>query len=193
MKKVKKVLQNGCKYSQDSTTLLFSIDFISLNLNFITISSKWPVLPLRPISSYFVMFRHSANLSDNIDSICLNNGNKYPQNSSTSFSIYFSINFVAISFPKIVKNYYGAPPPPELSSSGGLFTKSFIKTFVLVLGLCFTGKSFVHIFIALSVKIKLNVLNVLNVLKFPKIVKNYYGAPPPPEPTICQISFFDLF
>ena len=27
----KKVLQNGCKYTQDSTTLLFSIDFIHLN------------------------------------------------------------------------------------------------------------------------------------------------------------------
>ena len=47
---VKKVLQNGCKYTQDSTTLLFSIDFIHLN---------------------------------------------------------------ALKFPKIVKNYYGAPPPPE--------------------------------------------------------------------------------
>ena len=37
------VLQNGCKYTQDSTTLLFSINLINfsaLNLNFIAISSK---------------------------------------------------------------------------------------------------------------------------------------------------------
>ena len=41
----------------------------------------------------------------------LQNGYKYPQNSST---LLFSID-LNLKFPKIVKNYYGAPPPPGLS------------------------------------------------------------------------------
>ena len=32
--------------------------------------------------------------------------------------------------------------------------------------------------------------NALNALKFPKIVKNYYGAPPPPEPRATRADVF---
>ena len=60
----------------------------------------------------------------------LQNGYKYPQNSST---LLFSIDFIhlnALKFPKIVKNYYGAPPPPGLSKlvfRPFVFTSSFIN------------------------------------------------------------------
>ena len=47
----------------------------------------------------------------------LQNGYKYPQNSSTLYSIDF-IHLNALKFPKIVKNYYGAPPPPAGGGGG---------------------------------------------------------------------------
>ena len=49
------------------------------------------------------------------------------------------------------------------------FTKSFIKSFT---------KSFTNSFVNEDVRI--NFKQCFNALKCPKIVKNYYGAPPPP-------------
>ena len=61
----------------------------------------------------------------------LQNGCKYTQDSTT---LLFSINFIALSVKnlKIVKNYYGAPPPPELerAAADDLSFISFTKTFL---------------------------------------------------------------
>ena len=80
----KKVLQNGCKYPQNSSTSLFS-------LHFITLSVKWPISSQRLISftKTFEFFTYFFTISSNFlmifDSISLNkvlqNGCKCPQNS----------------------------------------------------------------------------------------------------------------
>ena len=123
------VLQNGCKYTQDSTTLLFSINFIALNLNSINgccrgqsggfgglltkLFTKTFVLIQRADVFFVALVKSEIKIENNVKKVkkVLQNGHKYPQNSST---LLFSINFIHFNA-KIVKNYYGAPPPPELS------------------------------------------------------------------------------
>ena len=96
---LKKVLQNGYKYPQNSSTLLFSIDFIHLNalnaLKFPKIVKKIYDAPPPPVLQNG--FHCRFNALSRFDEISLNkvsnNGYKYPQNSSTSFSI----NLIALS------------------------------------------------------------------------------------------------
>ena len=104
----------------------------------------------------------------------LQNGYKYPQNRSTSFSINFSINFIALL--DFVELFTFVFTKLFITTGGGLFlsfTKSFTKSstktsFSPLQNGCkypqfTTGKSFAKSF----------------TKSMTKIVKNYYGAPPP--------------
>ena len=88
------VLQNGCKYTQNSTTSFFSINFINLVNNFTYFGEIGHFYECRFYESSGIA------LHCRFDEISLNkvsnNVYKYPQNSSTSFSTIFialSANF----------------------------------------------------------------------------------------------------
>ena len=165
VKKVKKVLQNGYKYPQNSSTS-FSINFIALIS--INLSISFIALPVK-----FIVRCHGRSIALSIgrfDEISLikvsnnkvsNNGYKYPQNSSTSFSI----NFIALS----VNNQSGGGLFTKLNTSVGagagadVFVKLFAGAFVFVFAFAFmfypknsnypqnSSMSFSINFIALSV------------------------------------------
>ena len=124
MKKVKKVLQNGFKYPQNSTRTV-----ICDRIGRFDKIGRFENIRVRVRVS-------EKELQDGDKYKYPQNGCKYTPDSTTHlfsidllYLVYFCV-LNALKFPKIVKNYYGAPPPPELeraaADDGGLFTNFFI-------------------------------------------------------------------
>ena len=100
----KKVLQNGYKYPQNSSTSFFSLLFISLSVK----SVKFSVLvDVGSDSTSLNIVRQSRNRNRNRNVISIK---RHIINFIITLSFLNALN--ALKFPKIIKNYYGAPPPP---------------------------------------------------------------------------------
>ena len=163
VKKVKKVLQNGYKYPQNSSTSRFLIYFINLVHNFIFVKKvsckifkslqilveclsclqigSRVLLEKKCVSHYhdktsyqksvqrsraFVFCKLKLIFKAFIHVQCLS---RRRLNSST---LLFSINLIhlnALKFrqSKIVKNFYGAPPPPEFGRSRGRAISVYVR------------------------------------------------------------------
>ena len=148
MKKVKKVLQNGFKYPQNSTRTVICdrigrFDKIGRFEN--------------------IRVRVRVRVSEKE----LQDGDKYPQNSSTSF---FSLLFISLS----VKSVKFSVLVDVGSDSTSLNIVRQSRNRNRNRNVISIKRHIINFIITLSF------LNALNALKFPKIIKNYYGAPPPP-------------
>jgi len=166
VKKVKKVLQNGYKYPQNSSTLLFSINFIDLNA---LIALKFPKI----VKNYY-----GAPPPPGGGGLLTNTFLSFISSSYIVFRLKnLNLDFVELFILLLTKSFAKS------------FTKWFTKTFTewFLLHILILILNFIIVDRILDIH-----LNDLNALQFPKIVKNYYGAPPPPEPTTCQNSFFNL-